>query len=270
MPTEPSSAIHLTGWLTVIAVALICVFPTGNGVRNTFYYKYRPASQPYINPGWSWFFWTSALVLLGVSFVYLLTLTSNTGNWANRLFPNASHPWDVMVSLYLVTAILIKMWNPFVYWLDDQWIYWNGRTTLSGVYNELASRGANVPSRGAARAKAAGGQHPVGSDTTDSLWEKHDMYFVTNWLVQGGMIIYSGAVVALLATITGFYSRLYAEQKNDQTFKIIYWTMFVAFFVSVFGLVYVFFVCFYYKYEKEREKDLKAIVDQRNLENQVS
>jgi Zn-dependent protease with chaperone function len=270
MTTQPSSAIHLTGWLSLLVIAVICIAPTGKGVKDTLYYKYRPANQPYVSPTLTWFFWTAALVLLAVSWYYLLTITSNTHDWVDRLFPNQDHPWDGMLALYLVTVVFIKMWNPFVYWLDDQYIYWQGHSTAAGVEREFAS-GSEVRSRAANRyAVVNAKENPVGADDVPSFMEKQELYFANNRVVQWGMCLYALAIVALTVTIVAFYSRLYSEQKNDQWFKVIYWTVFVSFLVAVFGALYAFFTAFWFRNKAERQADIAAIITQRNRENQAS
>jgi hypothetical protein len=260
MATEPKSALHFDGWVALLIVIGFCVMPIGKSVKDTLYYKYRPANQWHLNPGWIWFFWTAALVLVGVSWYYLFTITSTTGNWPDRLFVHQDHPWDGMMSLYLVAVFLIKMWSSWVYWLDNTWAHWAGRPNAPGkpesAYQAVSS--------GASEKRT-----PVGSDDAASIVRKHELYFIENWPVQWGMFFYAAALVAVFGTITGSYSRLYAEQRNDQWFKIIYWTVFVGLFVSVFGWIYTCFTAWYYKAAKDRHAELRAIVDDRNVENQL-
>jgi hypothetical protein len=264
---EPSSALGITGWLAILVIGGIIIAPTGKGVRDTFFYKYRPANHPVLSPAVIGFFWVSALILLGVSWIYLLTTTSNNGKWCDHLFPNQAHPWDGMLSLYLVTAVFIKMWNPFVYWLDDQYVYWRGVDVSKAASVEMSAQG-SAGSRVAARKSASAS---LGDDTPETFMAKQELYYVNGNLVRWGMALYSLALVALLVTIIAFYSNVYSGQKNDQRFKIIYWTVFVSFLVSIFGFIMTCISVFWYSDRESRAKffdtpNAPALV-RRNIEN---
>lgn len=257
---NPTSALGVTGWLALLVVIAISVWPTGKSVRDTLYYKYRPANMPIISPVITSIFWVAVLVLVDVSWVYLFTITSNTGSWVNHLFPNSKNPWDTMMSLYLVTVIFIKMWNPYVYFLDKLSFYAYGEFSFNTAATNVLGPSPNVPYNAAKRA--------TGSDASiDVFWEKNRKYHTENYIVKVGMWVYALALIALTATITGFYSRQYTAQKNDHYYKVIYWTVFVALFAAVTGFIFVAASTVRAYRETDNKADMEKILARRLEEN---
>lgn len=256
---NPTSALGVTGWLAVLVIIGISVWPTGKGIRDTLYYKYRPANMPLIAPTVTSLFWISVLVLFDVSWVYLFTITSNNGDWVNHLFKNSPNSWDTMMALYLVTVILIKAWNPWIYFVDKIAFYVNGEFSFDVAAKTLF----NSQSASAYKAEKAN----IGSESIETFWRKNEMYYDKNRIVKAGMWVYGLALVALTATITAYYSTKYEAQKNDHYFKIIYWTVFVGLFAAVLGMLFVIGTTLSHYREETDKKDMEKVLARRNEEN---
>jgi hypothetical protein len=254
---NPTSALGVTGWLIILVIIGISVWPTGKGVRDTLYYKYRPANMPLVAPTVVTLFWISVLVLFDVSWAYLFRITSNTGDWVNHLFKNSPHSWDTMMALYLVTIILIKAWNPWIYFCDKLAFYMDGEFSFEVAAKTTFSTQTNAY-------KTAQG---VGNEGIDTFWEKNDKYYARNYIVKAGMWLYSIALIALTATITGYYSTVYESQKNDHYYKVIYWTAFVGLFAGVLGFLFVIATTVMHYRENENKAEMEKILKRRQEEN---
>jgi len=255
---NPTSALGVTGWLVILVIIGISVWPTGKSIRDTLYYKYRPANLPLIAPTVTHLFWISVLVLYDVSWAYFFLITSNTGGWVDKLFKNSPHSWDTMMSLYLVTVIVLKMWNPWIYFCDKLAFYVDGEYSF-----DVAAKSTFGTTSGAYKTARSN----VGNDDIEPFWEKNDKYFQRNYIVKAGMWVYSLLLIALTATITGYFSTAYESQKNDHYYKIIYWTAFVGLFAAVLGFLFVIGTTVAWYRDNQHKTDMEKILKRRNEEN---
>lgn len=271
---DPHSKIGLTGWLAVLVVASVMIAPIGPSIKNTLWYKYRPITVWEHAAYFIAFIWTCAMVLMGVSWYYTLTVTSNNG-WINQLFLHQVYSYDVILALIFVSVILVKSYSWFFCTMD----YWHFRFSAYTDYSkkDLAADIFNpLPSNTAARNRleTTVRYREAVSGATDVETFKANMvkFNLNNNWVRWGTFVYSLAVIGFGATIFGFLATKYNYAPADHSYVVIFWTWFVALVIMVFGFIYNCCVVYWtYPSTPENIKEMTSgvdasLVEYRNLE----